>query len=111
MAALAQQDAALTGLNIVFSAADVAGDTFANNGKMLLVLRNTSGTGDLDVRVDDSLTGTPEGASAFDPDVQFSAVDGAITIAGPFPTNRFDNPCEVTYPTGVTGLEVAVVRF
>lgn len=91
----------------VDQAADAGGDTFVNNGNTLLFINNGGGS-PITVTVADSGTATPEGANAFDPDVDIVVTNGEYRLAGPFPTGRFGTTTTVTY-SAVTSVTIGAL--
>jgi hypothetical protein len=70
--------------------AAAAGDSFSNNGKVLIRVIN----GDVaakTVTFDDPGSTSPTGASAFNPDVAVTVNAGTDKVIGPFPTARFND--------------------
>lgn len=108
-ALLTVQDVAITGLNPSFVAADVAGDTFPNDGRSYLEVVNGGG-GAITVTIDDLRSVAPEGAAAFDPDPDISVPAGETRKIGPFEKSRFDDDASVVAVSysGVTSVTVGV---
>lgn len=104
MAALTIQQAALTGATPAYAAADVAGDTFDNDSRTMLHVKNGGG-GSINVTVD-SPTVCDQGGTH---DLVVAVPAGQERIIGPFPVARFGSSVAVTY-SGVTTVTVAAVR-
>lgn len=93
---------------VVFTAADAAGDVFDNAEDVIIWIQfGAAPSGDV----------TIEGVVAPD-----SGLDGSVTVTsganqdhmcGPFKSSNFNEGGQVylTYPSGVTNIDVAVVRF
>jgi hypothetical protein len=113
MAVLPVQDSSLAGITPAPSALNSGGDSFANNGHVLLELINASG-GAITVDADDVGSPAPANAQAFDPDVQISVPAGQRRIWGPFPPFRFNDAngrVNLTYGTNPpTGLTIGFYR-
>jgi len=108
MAILTPQQIALGGSELAFDPADGAGDQFLNNGAMILVVANASGS-DMVVSVDSQ---TPC-SYGFDHDVADTINDGDTEYLGPFSTARFndvDGYVNVTYDDS-TDVTVAVLQI
>lgn len=108
MATLTVQDMTPAGLVPSYAAADVAGDEFANNGRVTFWVKN-GGAGAITVTVaavgacDQGFTHTGGGSVPN---------DGVPKSFGPFDTYRFndaDGLVQITY-SGVTSVTVAAVR-
>ena len=108
MANLAIQKVTLTGLEPMYVAAAVGGDTFTNNGKVTFNVKN----GDIA-----PVTITINSATAcnygFDHNIAIVVPAGGAVTVGPFQQGRFNNPAnnglvDVTY-SGVTLLTVAAI--
>lgn len=103
MAQLTVQKATLSGLAPTFAAADAAGDTFANDGRTHLHVKNGSAAA-VTVTVD-SVTACSYG---FDHNAEVSVPAGGERIIGPFDQNRFGTTAAVSY-SAVTSVTVAAV--
>lgn len=106
MAQLTIQRPSLTGLDPTYAAADVAGDKFANDGSLRLVVKNASG-GSVDVTVA-SPANCNQGVNH---PVTVAVPAAEERIIGPFRRDRFndgDGNAAVTY-TAVTSVTVAVI--
>lgn len=114
MAALTVREANLAGVSLgaLTAAAHPAGDTFLNNGLVILVMHNPTG-GPITVTADAPGMATPEGAVAFNPDVQRVVAAGALRdVWGPFPAFRFnDAQGRVALTYSATGLMLEPVRL
>ncbi|MGE5589203.1 MAG: hypothetical protein ACM3ZA_01030 [Bacillota bacterium] len=100
------QNMSLTGLAPAFGNADAAGDTFPNNGRTFLHVKN-AGAAPVDVTVN-SQQACNQG---FDHNAMASVPAGGERIIGPFPPGRFNNSqgqCEVTY-SSVDNVTVAAI--
>jgi len=86
MAELSVQQTGLTGLSPVFSAADVGGDTFVNDGRTVLYVQN-GGAVDTTVTVDSP---TPCNYG-YEHDVQVTVPAGEERVIGPFRQDRFND--------------------
>lgn len=107
MPVLTPQQVGLDGLDLAFDAADPGGDTFLNDGAMLLVVKNESGS-DMVVTID-SQTACNYG---FDHDIAETVADGVTDYIGPFATLRFndgDGNVLVAYDDA-TDVSVAVLK-
>lgn len=102
MALLTVQQIDLDGLTPAFVAAAAGGDTFANNGRSYVHVKN-GGAGAITVTVD-SVSNCNQG---FDHNAGGSVAAGAEGLFGPFPSARFNTAGEVsvTY-SGVTTVTV-----
>lgn len=107
MADLTIQKINQTGIAPSFVAASSVGDTFANDGKTFLHVKN-GGASPITVTID-SVAPCNYG---FDHDVQVTVGAGAEQIIGPFETYRFntDGKVSVSY-SGVTSVTVAAFRL
>lgn len=113
MAALTVREANLAGVSLgAMTAAQAGGDTFVNNGLVILVLHNPTGAG---ITVTADAPGVPalEGAQAFNPDVQKVVAAGALRdVWGPFPAWRFnDSQGRVALTYSAVGLMLEPVRL
>lgn len=70
-------------------AAVSASDTFVNDGRCLLHVKN-GGVGSTNVTIDDVGTPNPGSATSFNPDVVVAVPAGEERVIGPFPTARFN---------------------
>lgn len=108
MAALTVQTLTLTGVAPTYNAAAAGGDTFVNNGKTFLHVKNTGASTTVTV---DSVTACNQG-SDHDSVTTVPATTGDRMI-GPFEMSRFNSgtgTAAITY-SQVTGITVAVVSL
>ncbi len=111
MATLTVQDQPVNAgeLAITFTAADVAGDTFANDGNtVFLVQWGAAPSGDV------TIEGVPSADSGRDgTSTMAAAAENSLTQAGPFKARNWNSAgaVDVTYPSGVTDIMVAAVRL
>jgi hypothetical protein len=117
MAALTVREASLAGVSLGgMTAGASGGDSFVNNGLVILVLANSSG-GAITVTADAPGAPALEGAIATNNDSQKVVAAGALRdVWGPFPAWRFNDAAgavQLTYsanpPTGLT-LEPVRIR-
>ena len=102
MAALTVQDISLTDITPSFVAADVAGDTFVNDGKTFFELKNTNAS----PRVA-TIDSTAVCNYGFDHNVAVTVpATTGNKVVGPFPVSRFGTTVTVTYDA-VANLTVA----
>ena len=95
-------------LAVTFDAADVAGDTFENDSRVFLIVSfGATPSGNVVVE------GVPAADSGRDGTTTLTAVADTIVMAGPFKSRNWNNSgsVEVTYPSGVTNISVAAVRY
>ena len=87
-----------------------AGDTFANNGSVIVHVKNTNGAARI-VTFNDPNSVGPGSAVAFDPDVSVTvpATTGERLI-GPFPVSRFSDVVSMTWDFD-TGVTIAVLQY
>lgn len=104
MAVLNVQEMSPSGLDPSFAAAEAGGDTFANDGRTYLHVKNGS-AGSLTVTVN----AVKSCNFGFDHDAAVSVPAGGERRIGPFQVGRFGSTCEVSY-SGVTSLTVAAVK-
>lgn len=105
MAVLAVQAAQLAGLAVAFAAADAAGDSFENDGRTVVRVKNASAA-PVNVTVD-SKTPCSHG---FDHDQVVAVPAGAERDIGPLPRERFGSPATVAY-SAAAGVTVAAVKY
>lgn len=113
MAALNVREASLAGVSLgAMDAIAAGGDTFQNNGLVILVIHNPTGAG-ITITADAPGLATPENAVAFNPDVQRVVAAGALRdVWGPFPPFRFnDAQGRVALTYSAAGLFIAPVRL
>lgn len=113
MAVLTVREATLAGVSLgAMTAAQVGGDSFVNNGLVILVIHNPTGA---PITITADAPGVPalESAQAFNPDVQKSILNGALRdVWGPFPAWRFNDAngaVQLTY--SAVGLLLEPVRL
>lgn len=104
MAALTIQQLVKTGLDVTFAAASAGGDTFVNNGKVLLVVKNGGGA-PINVTVD-SVRACDQG---FDHDLVVAVPAGQERKIGFFEESRFGGQVSVAY-SAVASVTVAAIR-
>lgn len=104
MADLAVQATSLTGLAVTYAAASAGGDTFDNDGRTVLLVKNSDTA---------AHTVTPNSVTpcnyGFDHDVAVSVPAGGGREIGPFDPSRYGVSVSVAY-SAVTGMTVAAVR-
>lgn len=100
MAALTVQKIVLGGLNPAPVAAAGGGDTFVNDGRTYLYVKNGGG-GSINVTVDT----TTNCNYGFDHDAVVAVPAGGERLIGPFAPSRFGSTCAVSY-SGVTTVTV-----
>jgi len=113
MAALTVREASLAGVSLgAMTAAAVGGDTFINNGLVIVVIHNPTG-GAITVTADSPGVVAPESAFQFDPDVKRIVAAGALRdVWGPFPAWRFnDAQGRVALTYTAVGLMLEPVRL
>jgi hypothetical protein len=117
MANLTVQTTPFTGLNYTSVSADVAGDSFANDGRTFLLFKNANAASrTLTIAAND--TTKPGFGTIATPDttvtIPGSGTNGGLCIVGPFPTERFNNPTtgkvDLAY-SAVTDLTVSAVKL
>lgn len=87
-------------------------DSFKNNGRCLLHVKNASGS-PITVTIDDPRSSQPVGATAFNPDVVVTVpATTGDRIIGPFPVGRFndDNGAINLVFSAVTSVTAAVFQ-
>jgi hypothetical protein len=104
MAELTIQNTSLGGIAPTFAAADAAGDSFENDGRTVIHVKNASAG---------AITATIDSAAlcnhGFDHDISVSVPAGGERMIGPFPRVRFGSPAQVGY-SAVASVSVAAVR-
>lgn len=105
MAELTVQVIAQAGLNPSYGAAAAGGDTFENDGKTYLHVKN-GGAGSITVTVD----ADKNCDQGFDHNASVAVPAGGERIIGPFPLHQYPAKPSVTY-SGVTSVTVAAVRL
>ena len=115
MATLTVQDSSESGMTPTFNSAAGGGDQIANNGKVILYLKNTDGSpATVTVTAQQATVSKPGFGSLTksNASVVVPATTGEVTL-GPFPIDAFNNASGnalITY-TSVTALTVAVIRI
>jgi hypothetical protein len=107
MAQLSTQLFGDVGISPIFTAADVAGDTFKNDGIVYLFVTNNSAS-----TIDVTVTAAKECDQGFLHDLTVSVSAGTTEQIGPLSSARFNdnnNNVSVTY-SDATNVEVAVVK-
>ncbi len=109
MAALTMQDVVRAGIAPTYAAADVAGDNFVNDGRIMIHLKNTNAA----VRNVTVITQmVVDGKAVADDLIAIPATTGDKMI-GPFPPtiyNDVNGKVQLTYDA-VTNLTIAVIRL
>ena len=102
---IAVQKNSLSGLNATFTAANVDGSFFENDGKTLLIVKNGGGTS-----VTVTVASQKQCNQGYSHDEAVAVPAGEERIVGPFLPSRFndDSGCHVTY-SAVTSVTVAAV--
>lgn len=103
MAELSIQRVSLTGLNPTYAAAAAGGDTFANDGSIMLHVKNGS-AGSVTVTVD-AITLCNHG---FDHDAAPAIPAGEERMIGPFTTKRFGSVPAVSYSAAASVTVAAI---
>lgn len=108
MAIITVQDINQSGLNAVLVAANVGGDSFPNDGKTMLRVKNGSGAS-----VTVTINSVAPCSYGFDHDVTVTAAAGEDRLIGPFQQSRFnDNTGQVGVAYSVvTSVTVGAHRF
>ena len=107
MAELTVQSISLSGVTPSYESAAAGGDTFANNGKVLLHVKNGSGS-DVDVTI--TATGSYLGVDLEDLTITVGA--GSEELIGPFPANAFNSAGVVAVGySAVTSVTVAALQY
>lgn len=107
MAELTVQKTALNGLDPTYTAASATGDTFVNDGRTFLHIKNAD-VASKTVTIDSK---TPC-SYGHDHDIIVTVPAGDERVAGPFPNQRFndvDNKVNITYDA-VTSLTIAAIK-
>lgn len=108
MAELTVQKVLLGGLDPVYSAADVLGDTFANDGKLFLHVKN----GDASPKTV-TIDSVAQCSHGFDHDIAVTIPASDEKLIGPFPAYRFNDAngkVKVTY-SAITSVTVATFKY
>jgi hypothetical protein len=117
MAVFTKQKLTLAGVAPTYTAANAGGDSFVNDqadgSRTFLHVKNTGGS-PITVTLDDPNSKTPEGATAWNPDLAVSvpATTGDRMI-GPIGPRFIDGngSTAITYSATPTGVTVAVLYF
>ncbi|HHY47100.1 MAG TPA: hypothetical protein GX506_07370 [Firmicutes bacterium] len=107
MAVLTVQKLANSGITPTYSAADVAGDKFANNGRTFLVVKNGSASA-----ITVTVNSQKQCDQGFDHDITVNVPASGEKWIGPLDPNRFNNAqgqVEVAY-SAVTSVTVAAIQ-
>lgn len=110
MAAITIQQMLPTGLEATYAAANAGGDTFANNGKTFLHVKNGDGS-DKTVTLTSQVSDPPAGTAAANIAVTVTA--GEERMIGPISQQGFNNSngdVAVTY-SAVTSVTVAAISL
>lgn len=102
---------AVGGTVITYAAADVAGDSYLNNGFQKVRFKNSTGA-PLTVNVD-SPNASNFGVVSNDNDIVLTVPANSEITAGPFTQARHNDVngnVQMTYPGGVTGLTLVVTN-
>lgn len=103
MAQITVQKITLSGLDPAFVAADAAGDSFANDGKTVLHVKNGS-AGAITVTINSERACS----FGFDHDAEVSVPAGGERVIGPFYPSRFGTTVTTSY-SAVASVTVAAV--
>lgn len=105
MALLTATSFSRSGVDVIGAAAASGGDTFANTGYEIFVVKNGSGGS---INVTFTSTVTVDGQAVADKVV--AVADGAHVSIGPFPVGYYDDTVAVAY-SDVTSVTVKVLKF
>lgn len=108
MAQLAVQEIPANGgeLTVTENAAAVAGDNFANDGRTLVIVRfGAAPSGNVVIE------GVPAGDSGRDGEVTVTAGANETHVRGPFKGRNFGAFIDLTYPSGVTDIDIGLVSM
>lgn len=108
MAVLTVQDVTAAGLTPTYVAASAGGDSFVNDGRTVLHVKN----GDT-VAHTVTIVSAKTCNQGFQHNIQVTVGAGSDKMIGPFPTDRFNNDSgqvSVTYD-GVTSVTVAALQI
>lgn len=108
MADLTIQETGITGLSPTYSTASASGDTFSNDGKTLLHVKN-DGAASITV----TAAGIGKCSQGFIHDLDVTVAAGGEEIIGPFDWKRFNNDQQkvsLSY-SDATAVTVAAVRM
>ena len=109
MAALTPVSPARGANSFSFSSADAGGDTFANTGRELALVRHTNGAGS-DVTLTLVTTATVDGEAVADKEITIGA--GTNHLIGPFPKNIYsdvDGNVALSW-SAATDIELVVIK-
>lgn len=110
MAVLTSQKLPANGgeLAVVFAAADVAGDSFANPGKNVYVHIQWGASPSGNAQIE----GVLDSAGRDGTSTLTAAAANSTTVAGPFKPRNWNNggSVDITYPSGVTDINIAIVE-
>lgn len=120
MAVLTVQNAAFTGINHTYAAADVAGDSFLNpdDNRTFVMFKNSNATART-LTIAGNATSKPGFGDISAADmgetvtIPGSGTNGGECMVGPFPAGRFNDSngrVNMTY-SAVTGLTVSVIKL
>lgn len=101
----------LAAINISFQSADVGGDDFSNDGTVFLIAKNDSGGG---LRVRLLKVTDPDDPALQTQDVEHTVPAGQLSVlpaVNPKWYNTAGGKVAVSYPDGVTSLEVTAISF
>lgn len=107
MAALTVQDVTAAGVTPSYVAASAGGDTFVNNGKTILHIKNGGGSS-----INVTITRAKTCSFGFSHDVVVAVGAGSEKMIGPFPAEQFNNDSglvAVAY-SAVTSVTVAALE-
>lgn len=106
MALLTASQVSRSGVRIDDGVAPTAGtgDTFANTGSELVVVKNDSGAS---INVTFDITATVDGAAVTDPSQ--AVADGTVKVFGPFPTRYYGSTMKFTC-SAVTSVKAKVIK-
>jgi hypothetical protein len=107
MATLTVQSTSRAGLDVAGTAADAAGDEWANTGVEMILIKNGGGSG---ITVTLDFKATPDGATVTDPTVSIGA--GATKVIGPFPPAYYNDTSTGRAKATCSGVtSVTIVAF
>lgn len=109
MAALTVQNVARSGLNPTYGAAAGGGDTFVNDGQVVLHVKNGGGSS-INVTVDST---APTGVGLAQADAVVAVPNAGERMIGPFPPGAFNdaNGAVAVAYSAVTSVTVAAIRL
>ena len=115
MATLVPEDSSESGLTPTFNTVAAGGDQFANNGNIVLYIKNTNAAARTVTVAAQSTSYTKAGFGSLTKS-NAAVVVPATTgerVLGPFPIDAFNNAsgnCQITY-SAETGVTVAIIRL